>query len=193
MRSPIDDFAYDSGTASPASCPALCRASTSCFFRASKTWMAGTSPAMTMWRVFGIILLRLDVGAADHLAPFFCFFDDDLAPLCRRERQRLAAEIGKLGFDAGVIEPDIHFSVELRDDVGGRAFRCAQSVAQTRLVAWHGLADRRNVRKCRRPLRGGHRERPHLAGSDQLRRTGERNEIDLHPAADQVRDRSPVG
>src|SRR2546430_1496561 len=31
---------------SPASCPALCRASTSSFFLA-KTWMAGTSPAMT--------------------------------------------------------------------------------------------------------------------------------------------------
>ena len=29
----------------PASCPALCRASTPSFFSA-KTWMAGTSPAM---------------------------------------------------------------------------------------------------------------------------------------------------
>src|SRR6185369_6993924 len=35
---------------SPSSCPALCRASTSSF--PLKTWMAGTSPAMTMWRVF---------------------------------------------------------------------------------------------------------------------------------------------
>src|SRR6188474_1133678 len=36
-----------------ASCPALCRASTSCFLHSSKTWMAGTSPAMTdreRWR-----------------------------------------------------------------------------------------------------------------------------------------------
>jgi hypothetical protein len=31
------------------SCPALCRASTSCFLDAAKTWMAGTSPAMTAW------------------------------------------------------------------------------------------------------------------------------------------------
>src|SRR6187402_2312857 len=30
----------------PSSCPALCRASTSCFV-AAKSWMAGTSPAMT--------------------------------------------------------------------------------------------------------------------------------------------------
>jgi hypothetical protein len=30
----------------PASCPTLCRAPTSSFFLA-KTWMAGTSPAMT--------------------------------------------------------------------------------------------------------------------------------------------------
>ena len=30
------------------SCPALCRASTSYFFAEAKTWMAGTSPAMTM-------------------------------------------------------------------------------------------------------------------------------------------------
>src|SRR5215470_3709780 len=35
-------------TASPPSCPALCRASTSWFCTAArKTWMAGTSPAMT--------------------------------------------------------------------------------------------------------------------------------------------------
>ena len=32
------------------SCPALCRASTSFLLRACKTWMAGTSPAMTAWR-----------------------------------------------------------------------------------------------------------------------------------------------
>src|SRR5436305_13222436 len=33
---------------SHSSCPALCRASTSCFFeRCIKTWMAGSSPAMT--------------------------------------------------------------------------------------------------------------------------------------------------
>ena len=32
---------------SPSSCPGLTRASTSYFFAAPKTWMAGTSPAMT--------------------------------------------------------------------------------------------------------------------------------------------------
>ena len=32
---------------SPPSCPALCRASTSCGLATTKTWMAGTSPAMT--------------------------------------------------------------------------------------------------------------------------------------------------
>ena len=35
---------------SRSSCPASCRASTSCFLSATKTWMAGTSPAMTRRR-----------------------------------------------------------------------------------------------------------------------------------------------
>src|SRR6266404_6452918 len=37
---------------SPPSCPALCRASTSSYVRMLKTWMAGTSPAMTTAVVF---------------------------------------------------------------------------------------------------------------------------------------------
>src|SRR5262245_32443868 len=90
-------------------------------------------------------LLRLDVGAADPLAPLFGYFDDDLTPLRRRQRQRLAAEIGELGFDAGIAQTNVHLGVELRDDVSGCAFRHSQSVAQARLVAWHRLADRRNV------------------------------------------------
>jgi hypothetical protein len=39
---------------SPSSCPGLTRASTSFFFVA-KTWMAGTSPAMTTERTYGVI------------------------------------------------------------------------------------------------------------------------------------------
>src|SRR5260370_29533220 len=35
---------------SPSSCPGLTRASTSFFLRVAKTWMAGTSPAMTAER-----------------------------------------------------------------------------------------------------------------------------------------------
>src|SRR5581483_11121868 len=43
------------------SCPAPCRASTSFFASTSKTWMAGTSPAMTRWRDFGFsFVLRHD-------------------------------------------------------------------------------------------------------------------------------------
>src|SRR5215470_1203807 len=44
-----DELFHANRTASPPSCPALCRASTSSCL--SKTLMAGTSPAMTMWRV----------------------------------------------------------------------------------------------------------------------------------------------
>ena len=39
------------GLIGASSCPALCRASTSFFPRAAKTWMAGTSPAMTTFGV----------------------------------------------------------------------------------------------------------------------------------------------
>jgi hypothetical protein len=43
---PGNDGVIDRSTIHP-SCPALCRASTSYFPQARKTWMAGTSPAMT--------------------------------------------------------------------------------------------------------------------------------------------------
>src|SRR5207344_1928307 len=41
------DYVRLAGSHPRASCPALCRASTSFESTASKTWMAGTSPAMT--------------------------------------------------------------------------------------------------------------------------------------------------
>src|SRR5262245_31713682 len=111
--------------------------------------LGSTSIGATKWAS-----LRLDVGAADHVAPFFCFFDNDLAPLRRTERHGLTTEVRELGLDARIIEADVHLRIELRNDVGGRAAGRAQSIAQARLVAGHRLANRRSVRECRRSLRG---------------------------------------
>src|SRR5262249_22444758 len=49
-----------------ASCPALCRASTSYFPDRRKTWMAGTSPAMTSEELIVIGVVRKQHGGTSH-------------------------------------------------------------------------------------------------------------------------------
>src|SRR5262249_41819813 len=78
-----------------------------------------------LWRVSGleyrpVLLIRLDVCRADHLAPLLDTFGDELAEIGRRPRQHRASEIGKSRLDLGIGKGRIDFFVEPIDDFGRR-------------------------------------------------------------------------
>src|SRR3984957_417502 len=110
------------------------------------------------------ISLSFDSCGADDLAPTFGLGDDDVAVLRRRQRRRHAAELGKLRLDLRIVQAGIDGGIELVDDLGRRGARRADAVPQIGLVARDEFADRRNVGKQFRALRGGDAERAQLAG-----------------------------
>src|SRR5262245_50873634 len=75
----------------------------------------------------GATLLRLDVGGPDHLGPFFGFAGDELAQFGRRHRHRRPAEFDETCLKLGIGEGGIDLFVELADDLGRRALRCAEA------------------------------------------------------------------
>ena len=77
----------------------------------------------------------LDVGRADHLAPFLGFFGDQLAELDRRSWQQRAAEVSETGLHLGVVESRVDLLVELVDDLRRRGLRCTDAEPTARLVA----------------------------------------------------------
>src|SRR6185312_8095755 len=86
------------------SCPALCRASTNCLSHL-KTWMAGTSPAMTALRKYEDSLARaLELIGGGHLAQEVLHRVAELLGLARKIaadlehlRGRLAGLVDRLG------------------------------------------------------------------------------------------------
>jgi len=83
--------------------------------------------------------LRLDVGRPDHLAPLFGFLGDHLAEVSGREREHVAAQVGKARLDLGIGKASVDLLVELLDYLGRRGLRCAESGARgcrTRRQRW---------------------------------------------------------
>src|SRR6516162_10073766 len=104
--------------------------------RPSRLWGCARtdSPYGALWNIGPVaVSLRLDVGGADHLAPFLGFFGDQLAELGRRSRQRRAAEVSETGLHLRVVESRVDLLVELVDDLGRRGLRYAEAVPITPL------------------------------------------------------------
>src|SRR5580692_2860737 len=97
--------------------------------------------------------LRLYVRELDHLGPFLGFIGDELAEIGRRAGKWHGAEIGKPLLQRGIGEASIDFLVELVDDVGGRALRCADAVEAARIVTRHELRHSRDIRQGVRACR----------------------------------------
>src|SRR5262249_56016058 len=75
--------------------------------------------------------LRLDVGRADHLAPFFGFVGEQLAEVGGRPRKHSSPHISKQSLHPGISETGVDFCVEPSDDFGGRIFGCGKALPTT--------------------------------------------------------------
>src|SRR5262245_5510955 len=113
--------------------------------------MAGTSPAMAIWRVTNRTdtSLRLNAGALDHLCPFLGLRGHEGIGLGGREHDRLGSDIGKARQDRRIGECSVDLAIEPLDDLARRARRRADARERAHLEARNGLARERNVRYCR--------------------------------------------
>src|SRR5262249_58720171 len=57
--------------------------------------------------------VQLDVRGPDHLAPFLGFVGDQLAKIGRREREHVAAQVGKPRLELGIGKASVDLLVEL--------------------------------------------------------------------------------
>jgi len=90
---------------------------------------------------------------------------------------------GKTSLELGFVEGRVDSLVELVDDFGGCVPRGDYAEPRARLIARHKFGNGRNVWQRLRTRRGSHRQRPHFASSDVLKRGGD-VEQDLHLSAD---------
>src|SRR6516162_4273533 len=88
----------------------------------------------------------LDVGGPDHLAPLIGFVSDQLPKVSRRARKHRTTQVAKSRFQLRIGKARIDLSVELVDDLGGRAHWRAHAVPRAHIVAWYKLAHAWNVR-----------------------------------------------
>src|SRR6202022_4699177 len=137
----------------------------------------------------GLSLLRLDVGRSNHLAPLLGFLRDELSEIGRRAAKHRAVQVGKPYLDLGIGEAGTDLLVQLVDYLGGRILGRAEAKERTRLVAWDGLSDGRDIRERCRARRGGYRKSAQLAGLDVRNRQSRVGEEDLHLPAEQIGQR----
>src|SRR5262245_36462576 len=90
--------------------------------------------------------LRLDVGGADDLTPFFGKVDGELSETGRRIDEHGAAQVGEPLLELGIGKAGVDFRIELLDDVNGRVLRRADAPPSGRIVVRHELRYGRNVR-----------------------------------------------
>ena len=89
-----------------------------------------------LWNIdSGSASLRLDVECPDDVAPFLRFVGDELAKVGGRQRECVAAQVGKPRLELGIGKASVDLLVELLDDLGRRGLRCADAVPGARLVA----------------------------------------------------------
>jgi hypothetical protein len=104
-----------------------------------KTWMAGTSPAMTADRLTQLFrdesLVGLDVGHLNHLAPFHSLVGDEFAEIGWRACKHRCTQISKPRHEFWIFNADIDFLVQYFGDLSGRVFRGPDSELCTCLVA----------------------------------------------------------
>src|SRR5262245_47004747 len=79
--------------------------------------------------------LRLDVGRPDDLAPLLSLLSDESSKGGGRHRHCHVTEVRKVRLDLGIGESGVNLLIELVDDLGRRAFGCADPFPPARLVA----------------------------------------------------------
>src|SRR5262245_56330024 len=110
-----------------------------------------------------IASVGLDVGRADHLAPFFSFVRDELSEIGRRTRYPGDSEIGEPRLDLGIVERTLDFAVEPADKLRGCPPGGAEADPSDCFVAGYGFPNGRNLRQYVQPCRGGHAYRTKFA------------------------------
>src|SRR6266481_3142413 len=134
----------------------------------------------------GRLLLRLDVGCLDYLAPLLGFIGNELAEIGRRARNGRAAKIGQSCLQFGVGDAGVDLPVELVDDIDRCVPGRADALPAARLVPRHKFAQGRNVWQNLRTRWGCDCERAQPAGPNMFNRFGDRAEVNLHLTAEQI-------
>ena len=126
-----------------------------------------------------------------HLLPLGGLGGDHLAEVLGRAGDRLAAELGQALAHLRVGQRAVDLGVDLVDELARRVLRHADAEPGGRLVAGHGLADRRQVRQRRLALLRGDRQRAQLAALDVA--DGRRQVVEQHVAPGRPSGRSAPG
>src|SRR5690242_17473001 len=128
------------------------------------------------------MLLRLDAGLADYVAPALRLFFDEGARLGRRAATRADAQRGKALAQASIAHRGIGGAIELGDDRGRRFWRRADSVPGIgNAVVDADLFQCRNIRQRRHTVLHGNGENARLSGFVQFDRGGKfvEHQIDI--------------
>src|SRR5688572_28673443 len=128
--------------------------------------------------------LRLDVGRADHVAPFFSFVSDELCKIGRRAAKHHTAQLGKPRLRLGIGEASVYLLVQLVYDRGRCAFRYNDAIPLARLKPGHEFAHSGQIWERVSAHGTRHRKRLQLASSDVLDCCGNATEYHLHLSAE---------
>ena len=110
-----------------------------------------------------LLLLRLDVGRSDDLAPFLGFLGEELAEIRGRHRQRHRAEVGQPDLYPWFRKGRVDFSVEPIDDFCRNVLGAAESDHKGRFVARQEIANDRQLWQRLGAHGRGHCQRAQLA------------------------------
>src|SRR5262245_5303085 len=102
--------------------------------------------------------LGLDVGGPDHLAPLSGFGGDEPAEVGGRAGKDRVAHIGDPRLHLGIGKNLIDDLIEHLDGLGGRILRSADPKKCARLIIWHELTHRWDIRHHFRARCCGHRQ-----------------------------------
>src|SRR5262249_2623439 len=89
--------------------------------------------------------LRLDVGRADHVAPFRGFGCEVLSEIGRRPGEWNRTKVQKPSLELGIGEARVDFGIELLDYPARCAFGRANAIPSARLIARQKIANNRDV------------------------------------------------
>jgi hypothetical protein len=90
-------------------------------------------------------LLRLDIGSADHLTPFFGFGGEVFSEFGWRKGERHRTQLDKSRFELVISETRINLGIELINNLGRCARWCADAILCSCLVAGYEIGDHGDV------------------------------------------------
>src|SRR5215831_13181286 len=129
-----------------------------------------------------------DARELDHAAPLLNLGCHMVAELRGSEDFWRSGDLRQPRLDGRVHQAGIDLAVEALDDLGWRTPWHADPSPYARLVAWHGVADGRDIRQLIEPSLARHGQRTQRARSDVGKRGGQNVETDLHLSTEQIND-----